>query len=455
MRTSRLGLCLLPLLSACGDEDPPPPRAPLSGSYQQVGYARVVHFGPNEVHWYDVSEDYCSPAGSAPRAPFEAQYTFFDRAGGGFGWMPIGHFTRYDFDPLIALPATCNPPSPPETAFDAMWQMFDENYAFFSLRGLDWTRTSSLADGLGSRPEPEALMAAMQAALTPLNDSHVFVFDPEGGQGFFAGGMGALWHRWADQLPAGTSPHGDNPLDPARKFIDAMRTHVRIGILGGRGKADRWDIFHWGMLDEQTAYLNLHEAYAEEAAEWDSEAIAAQVHTVMAEVMADLRGAKRMVLDLRFNQGGADVVGLAMASWFTTTRRAVMMKMARTPDGYTAPQLVHVEGRPDAFTGPLEVLISGNTISAAETFALALRELPQAELVGTPTHGTLSDVLRRQLPNGWVVGISNEIYASPGAEVFEAVGVPPDRAVPWDEGQSFEANLQRTLQAALEAPGGR
>ena len=51
--------------------------------------------------------------------------------------------------------------------------------------------------------------------------------------------------------------------------------------------------------------------------------------------------------------------------------------------------------------------------------------LPNVTRMGERTRGVLSDMLLMQLPNGWVVSLSNEIYQAADGRVYEGVGVPP------------------------------
>ncbi len=74
-------------------------------------------------------------------------------------------------------------------------------------------------------------------------------------------------------------------------------------------------------------------------------------------------------------------------------------------------------------------LIGVQSISAAETFTQALlkRPLPVTR-VGETTQGVFSDVLSRQLPNGWHFGLPNERFVTDGKN-YDVVGIAPDIAV--------------------------
>lgn len=117
--------------------------------------------------------------------------------------------------------------------------------------------------------------------------------------------------------------------------------------------------------------------------------------------------------------------------------------------GFTPGQRVTIQpaaGR--RFTGPVAVLISRYSVSAAETFTQALiNRTPAVVRVGEPTQGVFSDVLTRTLPNGWTFGLSNEIYLTDGRH-YDITGVPP--TVP--TGLVFNrANLRAARDPELEA----
>jgi C-terminal processing protease CtpA/Prc len=78
-----------------------------------------------------------------------------------------------------------------------------------------------------------------------------------------------------------------------------------------------------------------------------------------------------------------------------------------------------------AYDGDVILLTSRSTVSAAEIFTMSMMQLPQVTLMGRPTSGELSDILARELPNGWQIGLSNEVYAAPDGVVYEIVGIPP------------------------------
>src|SRR5262249_28495731 len=64
-------------------------------------------------------------------------------------------------------------------------------------------------------------------------------------------------------------------------------------------------------------------------------------------------------------------------------------------------------------------------VSAGETFTLALMDRkPHVLRIGSNTQGVFSDVLNRNLPDGWRFRLPNEIYLTSHGEAFDAIGIP-------------------------------
>ncbi|MEM9491692.1 MAG: S41 family peptidase, partial [Myxococcota bacterium] len=176
----------------------------------------------------------------------------------------------------------------------------------------------------------------------------------------------------------------------------------------------------------------------------------------MAAVMADVGNAAAMIVDIRANEGGFDAVSLAIASWFAGSRRVAWTEQVRNGPGHTdfdPPVSTFVEAtRPGGFTGPVVLLTSGGTFSAAETFALAMRVRDNVTIMGEPTSGHLSDLIDGTLPNGWQFSYSGERYIAADGQLYEARGIPVDRLVTFDAA-ALASGRDIMLEQALAALG--
>ena len=172
----------------------------------------------------------------------------------------------------------------------------------------------------------------------------------------------------------------------------------------------------------------------------------------MNRVVADLAGVQGIVIDIRANGGGWDSVALEVARFFSGPRTLAWSEARRNGPGHGdfGPfEDTYVEaGLPNAFDGPVVVLTSGYTFSAAETFALAMRVRSNVTLLGEPTSGHFSDLESAQLPNGWPYTYSSERYRAADGNVYEGQGVPVDVAVEFDSA-AFQLGVDNMFEAAV------
>ena len=170
-------------------------------------------------------------------------------------------------------------------------------------------------------------------------------------------------------------------------------------------------------------------------------------------------GANGLILDVRKNYGGSDIFSLAVAARLTTTPYRAYAKVARAdPTDPTAltdeqPRTVSPSERP-GFAGPVVQLIGRYTISAGETLTQALmgRE-PHITRIGEHTQGVFSDVLGRRLPNGWAVGLPNELFLTEDGEYFDGPGIPPDIPAEVFKQVDLDAGRDPALERALSHLG--
>ena len=159
-----------------------------------------------------------------------------------------------------------------------------------------------------------------------------------------------------------------------------------------------------------------------------------------------------LVIDVRLNHGGDDPLGIEIASRLTNSRYLAYSKVTRNNlDGvlhFTDPQESWVVPSAHAgFHGDVVLLTGPDTVSAGETFTMALLgRKPHVTRVGLNTQGVFSDDLSRRLPNGWRFRLPNEVYLTSDGKAFDATGVPPDLRLSFFSPE----DLQKDRDAALE-----
>ena len=142
--------------------------------------------------------------------------------------------------------------------------------------------------------------------------------------------------------------------------------------------------------------------------------------------MEDLSQMDAIVIDVRFNGGGQDAVSFEILSKFLSGSQQVAAQKLRYKDGFTPPLPLYIQGAENAYTGPVFVLTSPQTGSAAEAFAIATLAMPHVQRIGSATTGAMSTALEKRLPNGWAFSISNEVYMDTKGNPYENIGIFPD-----------------------------
>jgi len=155
-------------------------------------------------------------------------------------------------------------------------------------------------------------------------------------------------------------------------------------------------------------------------------------------------GARSIIFDLRDNKGGV-------------IRQATRMLDRLVPPGilYTSQRkdgtVEEVRSDGNAIDLPMAVLINQNTASAAELFAVVLKDYDRARLVGNTTagKGVVQEIIR--LTDGSAVELTTAYYHPPISLNFDGEGITPDFEVIADEGVMIlddESDMQ--LQKAME-----
>src|SRR5581483_1703245 len=343
-----------------------------------------------------------------------------------------------------ARPEACSreAPNDPVTNFEIFAAPFAAHHGFLKHRGVDWAAvTMTYRAKVTPQTKPEELFDIFKAMIEPLHDAHTFIGARNIKRGFGGRRPGTLVLT-GDEKKRTVEILETRYLE--RKLRSWCNGHVRYARLKGGAGYLRIDAFQGytsgGGFDEGARALN----------------------AALDEILQDAQGLRGLVIDVRINGGGADPYGVQIAGRLTDRAYVAFVKRARNdaqrPESWTAPQpsTVRVSDRP-RFLGQVVELIGPDTVSAGETFTMALMgRQPHITRVGENTQGVYSDVLVRQLPNGWRFGLPNEVFLTERGKHFEATGVPPDVRIPVFPKADLEAWRDSALEKAVEIlPGSR
>ena len=405
---------------------PSRPPKEMRGIWQSEGYGLVFDISPFRIRIHEISPVSCLPWQSFPA------HLGLARTLAGYDMSVVDGKLRVEISDIIndvtalkrdELPSQClqGRPAGPRETYDVFWQTLATYYPFFDLHGVDWDarRATALAD-IGESYDPAVLVGALKESLSGIEDRHVNLITPEGD---YTPKVAAAWDKDARDF----WQVSDSYLVSARQIVET----------GG--------IRH-GWLDGDIAYMAFHHMETEPSLA-DQQVDEAQ--RIVAGLAAVYANAKGVIIDNRFNNGGSDAVALIYAGLFSGEDWSAGTKVTQiAPGQFTPPVDVIARASPSPLSVPVVVMNSRETVSAGEVFALALRELAQVRLIGENTNGSLSDMMVRDLPNGWQFTLSHQVYRDPKGDIFEGTGIPPHETYTFDVA-GFSEGRDTLLERAL------
>ena len=152
-----------------------------------------------------------------------------------------------------------------------------------------------------------------------------------------------------------------------------------------------------------------------------------------------LHDAPGIIIDLRGNPGGSVHMVNAMLERFFTQRTA--LGTATTRNGKPVSMLFgtvdiiklkrEVGGNPNAYRGPVAILVDGGSASGSELFAGTMQAVGRAKVVGQPSCGCLLGFLGyAAVPGGAELAYSEVGFVLANGRHIEGEGVIPDVDVP-------------------------
>lgn len=437
------------LLPATLKESPQAP--PLEGLWLSDGYGLLIEVKPGGLQTYQLTSISCIFARQAKRSDNASENSSVAFVSGNV-IITISRTTDPDIATMhtdgvasdiilhrsLTRPEACgrDPINSPQENYRVFWQTFAEQYPFFSLHKVDWQAIDTkFGPDVTSTATPTRLFEILRQMIEPLQDAHTGLEAEDINKEFDGrrSDPNHLEHNdWKKAIEIIESKYVHGPLQPY------CNGYVQFAMLGNA----------LGYLRVTTFYDYTEGGYAN------------QVRSLQQSLDAIFGGfekLKGLVIDVRLNNGGDDPLGIEIASRLTGRKYLAYTKAARRNTSLDLHiQLTQqqstwvVPSTKPGFKGRVALLIGPDTVSAGETFAMALmgRE-PHVMRIGLNTQGVFSDVLNRSLPNGWRFRLPNELYFTAHSHTFDAVGIPPDIRVPFLSQKDLQAGRDRALDEAI------
>lgn len=312
--------------------------------------------------------------------------------------------------------------SPPEKNFEVFWQTFYDNYAFFDLKKMDWQAAyKKYRPSVNAKTSEDSLFAIMVRMVTPLHDSHINVMNVKQKKKFNAGKSSQFRKEFSS----------DSLRNAFWHMCDSTLSTNQFGPLKGYGSVFKGKKTFYFTQSPKYGYLRLARCFAKLTASGDLDEKDFEMN-LLDSLLAGCQNLDGFIIDIRENIGGDDQFSYEVAGRFTSANTTGHYKQRRISATNTFTSLEKWILKPTGaypFKKPVIILTNDKTVSAADVLALCMKQLPQVQIVGENSEGCYSDMFEKELPNGWVITLSNEKYYSPKMICYEGTGTPVDVVV--------------------------
>ncbi|PRX56891.1 S41 family peptidase [Flagellimonas meridianipacifica] len=434
------------------------------GTWQAIGYGRILHIDKDSFSFYDTSSISCLPLQKGNMDSFGNNLTLrndtlVQRKGTG-----IYEYTRLDKMPNICTDLLSDSKrNDPVYNFEVYAEAIKNNYAYFEDNQINWDSLyTANQKKISASTRDLDLYLVMEEIMSVLKDNHGYI-EPTNEVYEQAS---ALDKDAASQTEEDTLPeYGDFQMAKlvSDTFLDEDLTVDSPIVTWGKLKGNigyihvksMWlfaDLNLPDSLVQKNGYISTYvDAFAQmnEAEYIEKERIGAS--NTIDRVMQDLQSTDSLIIDVRFNGGGQDVVSLEILKRFNDQRKKVASKKTKTHDGFTPEISIYMEATENAYLKPVFLLTSQQSASATDFFVMASKVLPHITRIGSRSQGALSDALEKPLPNGWSFAISNEVYYDIDGICYESIGIPPHYELNYPEDrQPFFRRVAQNLEQDKE-----
>ncbi len=275
--------------------------------------------------------------------------------------------------------------------FESLWQTFDERYAVFEQRNVDWNAQYELhRPSISDASTDSELYTVLTEMLSVLDDGHVSLMAP--GRDF--------WNA--------------KELFRTQEGFELLDVGMLVNsYLNGNARQIGNQVIY-GVFENEIGYIFIN--HFTDPIDIDG-------------ILADLGNIRGLVLDLRHNAGGDFTNAEVVASRFGDERRLAFSgqpKDGKGPNDFGKVTEYYLEPAANAFNNPIAVLTSPYTISAGENMVMYMNILPHVTVIGEATAGAMGERIEKEMPNGWIYSITGQIMRAADGISYEGPGLPPD-----------------------------
>lgn len=297
------------------------------------------------------------------------------------------NFKEVDVRPLAA-----------EDSFDVLVSQMDRYYSYFDHKGVDWDElTEKYRDQATEAADADEFKKVVMTMLGELKDGHVWVMENN------------------RRIPCWRQPRVSYNFNfgAVEKELEDVKKFGRLGLVA--------------RTDDNLGYIRI-----------TSLQTGPDEMNEMLEAVDDLYDTDGMIVDLRANGGGAEGLGMMLASRFckepVTYAINRFRKNEQHDEFYEFPRSPVQPRDGEVYDKPVVCLIGPGAVSSAEGTALMFKALPNVKLIGQPTRGSSGNPGQVKLPNGVEIWFSRWVACNAEGEPIEGRGVQPDIVVEHSDG---------------------
>lgn len=460
--------------------------------WQTIGYGYALEVIDDEVTFYDIAKQHCTrnqlltsdyagtPASQWIRLKVEGTAEL--------NWHAIH---PAELIALEALPSACQSDGKVEKGmnvktdakintnpiknFEVFWATYAEHYPYSKKQNWDWQQRYPVWRSMVNLQTTDNELADIfSQIINQIRDGHAVLEDKDGRDlGDIDTRLLAYEYRlrqawkkdedyryfWPFQRDKFTK-WGNNIVNNYLTLSRSMKKDLQQSSLQERElpgakilQKNALDIyynnFHFGLLKNNVSYLRI-DGMARFTKENNYENWLLAVDEVMQQLLPNIHKRNGLIIDLRNNGGGTDLVSLRLLSYLINVNTRIGAKATMEKGQLGAAQDIWVSpSSSSGYQGPIVTLTSQGTASAAEIMLMGLLARGNSTLIGEPSNGSFSDILPKQLPNGWTFGLSNQIYFDVNGVDHEEVGFSVSEYIPFLDVAQLDKGEDLALEKAI------
>lgn len=308
------------------------------------------------------------------------------------------------------------PKNNPEAIFENLWKTFNEEYAPFEERNVNWQdEYNTFRPMVNSNTTDDELFTILSQLLEKLDDGHVTLTAPNR----------ELFN--SNQIRR-------EQIDNDLFSLPIIRTYLEDGFKEG----EEHSYIYGKIKNENVAYIYFD--------------YVGDNFFKLNDFLDEYSGVNGYIIDMRHNQGGDFTFCFSEIGRLTDQKRYVFKsktKNGKGPNDYTNWYEWYIEPKGDFVNKPIIVLTDRYTISAGERSVMAFKTLPNVTLVGDTTSGAHGTMIGRELANGWFYSLVPQKVELFDGKTYEGVGLAPDFYIK-NTSSEITSGIDKTLQYSID-----